>query len=104
MCSKDHILKLDETEQKLCEPYLDVQTFLNYVALDDFTQFCLGYALTARDFADGTLGLAWVAKTSGSIGGICERRFGASPVRLRHGSKFLNIFQANGAGLQQESQ
>jgi disintegrin and metalloproteinase domain-containing protein 10 len=67
-------MKLDDAEQKLCEPYLDVQTFLNYVALDDFTQFCLGYALTARDFADGTLGLAWVAKTSGSIGGICERR------------------------------
>jgi disintegrin and metalloproteinase domain-containing protein 10 len=53
---------------------LDVSTFLNYVSLDNFTDYCLSYTFTARDFADGTLGLAWVAKLTGSVGGVCERR------------------------------
>ena len=65
---------LTAEEQKLCEPYLDVSTFLNYVSLDNFTDYCLSYTFTARDFTDGTLGLAWVAKLTGSVGGVCERR------------------------------
>ena len=65
---------LSEEEAKLCEPYLDVSTFLNYVSLDNFTDYCLSYTFTARDFTDGTLGLAWVAKLAGSVGGVCERR------------------------------
>jgi disintegrin and metalloproteinase domain-containing protein 10 len=65
---------LTAEELKLCEPYLDVSTFLNYVSLDNFTDYCLAYTFTARDFTDGTLGLAWVAKLSGSVGGVCEKR------------------------------
>lgn len=53
---------------------MDVSTFLNYVSLDNFTDYCLAYTFTARDFTDGTLGLAWVAKLSGSVGGVCEKR------------------------------
>jgi disintegrin and metalloproteinase domain-containing protein 10 len=53
---------------------LDVSTFLNYVSMDNFTDYCLSYTFTARDFTDGTLGLAWVAKLAGSVGGVCERR------------------------------
>lgn len=41
--------------------------------MDDYKDYCLSYTFTARDFADGTLGLAWVAKSSGSVGGICEK-------------------------------
>jgi len=74
LCNREKVAFLSEAEQKLCEPYLDVQTFLSYVSLDNYTDFCLAYTFTARDFADGTLGLAWVAKPSGSIGGVCERR------------------------------
>lgn len=65
---------LSNEELKLCEPYLDVSTFLNYVSLDNYTDYCLAYTFTARDFTDGTLGLAWVAKLTGSVGGVCERR------------------------------
>jgi len=65
---------LSEKEAKLCEPYLDVSTFLNYVSLDNFTEYCLSYTFTARDFIDVTLGLAWVAKLASSVGGVCERR------------------------------
>jgi disintegrin and metalloproteinase domain-containing protein 10 len=33
----------------------------------------LAYIFTYRDFSGGTLGLAWVASTSGASGGICEK-------------------------------
>lgn len=66
--------KLNEDEMRLCEPYLDVSTFLNYASLDNYADYCLAYTFTARDFADGTLGLAWVAKLAGSAGGVCEKR------------------------------
>ena len=65
---------MSKADSLLCEPYLDVQTYLNYVSVEDYGQYCLGYAFTARDFADGTLGLAWVAKPSTSVGGVCEKR------------------------------
>ncbi len=65
---------LTEEELKLCVPFLDVSAFLNYVSLDNFDDYCLSYTFTARDFTDGTLGLAWVAKLTGSVGGVCERR------------------------------
>ena len=57
---------LSAADKLLCEPYLDVQTFLGYHSKDDYKEFCLAYAFAARDFADGTLGLAWVAKPSGT--------------------------------------
>ena len=65
---------LSNEELALCEPYLDVSTFLNHVSKDNFNGYCLAFTFTARDFADGTLGLAWVAKLTGSLGGVCERR------------------------------
>lgn len=65
---------LTDEEMKLCVPFLDVSAFLNYVSLDNFDDYCLSYTFTARDFTDGTLGLAWVAKLTGSVGGVCERR------------------------------
>ena len=66
--------QMSEEEQRLCEPYLDVSTFLDYVSMDNYSEYCLAYTFSARDFADGTLGLAWVAKLSSSVGGVCERR------------------------------
>lgn len=63
---------LTNNEKKLCENYLDAITFLNYVSLDNFDEYCLSFTFTSRDFSDGTLGLAWLASTSGS-GGICEK-------------------------------
>jgi disintegrin and metalloproteinase domain-containing protein 10 len=91
MCTKENIVRLSEPDQKLCEQYLDVQTFLGYVALDDFTNYCLGYTFTARDFADGTLGLAWVAKPSGNVGGICERRQSVSGVQKSFNSGIVTL-------------
>ena len=88
MCNKNKT-SLSSADQNLCEQYLgmnsfwkiflttksfneiffdlDVQSFLNYMSLDNYTNFCLAYGFTARDFADGTLGLAWVAKPAGYV-------------------------------------
>ncbi len=58
-------------EQLLCQNYLDPTTFLNYISQDDFSNYCEGMVFTARDFGDGTLGLAWLASPTAS-GGACE--------------------------------
>lgn len=65
---------LTSPENKICENFLDAITFLNYVSLDNFDDYCLSYTFTSRDFADGTLGLAWLASTDGTVGGICQKR------------------------------
>ncbi|RNA27853.1 disintegrin and metallo ase domain-containing 10 isoform X1 [Brachionus plicatilis] len=65
---------LGSPENKICENYLDAITLLNHVSLNNFDQYCLSYTFTSRDFADGTLGLAWLASADGTIGGICQKR------------------------------
>lgn len=56
-----------------CHPNLDVSNFLNLNSQFNHNDFCLAYIFTYRDFSGGTLGLAWVASTSGASGGICEK-------------------------------
>lgn len=78
--------KLSAAEKNICTNYLDVTTYLNYVSLDDYSNYCLGFAFSARDFADGSLGLAWVASTSPTAaGGICQK-----PVTIQGQLKSLN--------------
>ncbi|CAG0883895.1 unnamed protein product [Darwinula stevensoni] len=58
-----------------CNPSVDVTSFLTQFSQDNHDAFCLAIMLTFRDFADGTLGLAWVASPNrGNKGGVCERR------------------------------
>ena len=53
---------------------LGVETFLELHAQTNADEFCLSYRFTARDFADGVLGLAYIGtSTPGSVGGICEK-------------------------------
>lgn len=56
-----------------CHPNIDVSNFLNLNSQFNHNDFCLAYIFTYRDFSGGTLGLAWVASTSGASGGICEK-------------------------------
>lgn len=58
---------------QFCSNVLDVSSFLNLNSLFNHNDFCLAYIFTYRDFSGGTLGLAWVASTSGASGGICEK-------------------------------
>lgn len=56
-----------------CQPNIDVSNFLNLNSQFNHNDFCLAYIFTYRDFTGGTLGLAWVASTTGASGGICEK-------------------------------
>ena len=65
---------------------ISVNDFLDLWSQEDHTNFCLALLFTNRDFADGVLGLAWVAQPpGGNRGGICEGR-----VRLNVGERSLN--------------
>jgi len=65
---------------------IDVEDYLDLWSQIDHQQFCLALLLTYRDFANGVLGLAWVAQApGGNRGGICENR-----VTLNVGPRFLN--------------
>ncbi|KAK3597917.1 hypothetical protein CHS0354_042258 [Potamilus streckersoni] len=56
-----------------CDDNLDVSNFLNLLSLENHNAFCLAYVFTYRDFAQGTLGLAWVGAPSQASGGVCEK-------------------------------
>lgn len=52
---------------QFCSPNIDVSNFLNLNSQFNHNDFCLAYIFTYRDFSGGTLGLAWVASTSGIL-------------------------------------
>ncbi|XP_076081145.1 disintegrin and metalloproteinase domain-containing protein 10-like [Mytilus galloprovincialis] len=58
---------------KFCENNTDVVNFLNLHSQSDHSAFCLAYTFTYRDFLHGSLGLAWMAYTGQTSGGICEK-------------------------------
>lgn len=60
-------------------------TFLNSLSSDDYTNYCLTFAFTARDFSDGTYGLAFLASTNGFAGGACQK-----PVTINGQQQSLN--------------
>jgi len=53
---------------------IGVEAYLDLHSQADYSDFCLSYRFTARDFDGGVLGLAYIGKlpNSGSVGGICE--------------------------------
>lgn len=86
---------LSENEKKICENYLDAATYLNYASLDDYSNYCLSYIFTARDFSDGTLGLAWVASNTGSVGGFCEKQVNVQGVKKSLNNGMVTIINYN---------
>ena len=63
-----------EPQQNFDQDNIGVETFLERHSLLNYDEFCLSYRFTARDFADGVLGLAYIGTASaGSVGGVCER-------------------------------
>ena len=43
------------------------------ISAEDYSNYCTAFTFTSRDYADGTLGLAWLATNTGSVGGFCEK-------------------------------
>ena len=54
--------------------FLGVEAFLNAHSMADYSDYCLAYRFTHRDFEAGVVGLAYVAAQppSNNAGGICE--------------------------------
>lgn len=51
------------SDHMFCNSNLDVSNFLNLHSFTNHDNYCLAYVFTYRDFADGTLGLAWIAQS-----------------------------------------
>ncbi|CAF5133166.1 unnamed protein product, partial [Rotaria sp. Silwood1] len=51
---------LSLSETNICRPYIDSNILLTWHSAENFDEYCLAYIFTARDFGDGTLGLAWM--------------------------------------------
>jgi len=65
---------LSLSETNICRSFLDSNVLLTWHSAENFADYCLAYIFAARDFGDGTLGLAWMGSTaSNSRGGICEK-------------------------------
>lgn len=78
-------------ENPFCAENIDVTNYLNLHSYTPHNDFCLAYVFTYRDFAGGTLGLAWVAEPSGS-GGVCEKHR-----LMREGSN--NVYKSLNTGV-----
>ncbi|KAI3387168.1 hypothetical protein SNEBB_008186 [Seison nebaliae] len=67
--------KIWNWERRFCYNNLDVSAYLNHLStIPTDTDYCLIYSFTMRDFADGTLGLAWVGSTNNQAGGVCDKK------------------------------
>lgn len=52
--------------------FLGVQAFLDLHSRGDFSQFCLSYRFTNRDFDNGVVGLAYIGRPLGdNTAGVC---------------------------------
>ncbi|CAF1419948.1 unnamed protein product [Rotaria magnacalcarata] len=62
------------SETNICRSFLDSNVLLTWHSVENFDEYCLSYLFTARDFGDGTLGLAWMGSIlPNNRGGICEK-------------------------------
>lgn len=72
---------LNEDPSDLRGDFIGVESFLQRHSNIGHSDFCLAYLFTNRDFANGVLGLAYVAQ-SRAIGGICSSSLNTGIVTL----------------------
>ncbi len=86
LIARVEILNRNDPSYNFGTPTIAVNEYLDRWSQINHEEFCLALLFTYRDFANGVLGLAWVAQaTGGNSGGICEDR-----VTLNVGPRFLN--------------
>ena len=59
-------------DSRIPDEFIGVGALLQEFSKADFNDYCLSYLFTFRDFADGVLGLAFVADVGGR-GGVCDK-------------------------------
>ncbi|XP_029683611.1 disintegrin and metalloproteinase domain-containing protein 10 isoform X5 [Takifugu rubripes] len=72
------VMTEEDKNDRLSALYIGPEKLLSLFSESDWSQFCLSYLLTDRDYS-GVLGLAWEGK-AGNWGGICSK-----PTALRNG-------------------
>ncbi|XP_022109880.1 disintegrin and metalloproteinase domain-containing protein 10-like [Acanthaster planci] len=72
---------------------LGVEKYLDYASNGDLSAYCLAYTFTNRDFANGVLGLAWIATdVAGSTGGLCAPKLSSRDTTLNTGIVTINNY------------
>jgi len=61
------------TENRYCRQ-LDAANLLELHSEANHEAVCLSYVFTCRDFENGVLGLAWLARPTVNVAGVCARR------------------------------
>ncbi|XP_041458780.1 disintegrin and metalloproteinase domain-containing protein 10-like [Lytechinus variegatus] len=75
--------------------YIGVEKFLDLASTGNFNAYCLAYTFANRDFANGVLGLAWIASSSRlSNGGICDKQ-ASNGQTLNTGIVTTNNYESN---------
>ncbi|XP_030856416.1 disintegrin and metalloproteinase domain-containing protein 10 [Strongylocentrotus purpuratus] len=75
--------------------YIGVEKFLDLASTGNFNEYCLAYTFANRDFANGVLGLAWIASiTRRSNGGLCDKQT-SNGQTLNTGIVTTNNYEAN---------
>ncbi|KAL3874041.1 hypothetical protein ACJMK2_037105 [Sinanodonta woodiana] len=76
----------------MADESIDVNKYLNKFSEYDFTDVCLSFAFTYRNF-QGILGLAWVASSNayGNVGGICQQKVTIQGVRYSLNSGVITL-------------
>ncbi len=86
LVARVEVLELGSPGYRFGSNSISVNDYLDLWSQINHDEFCLSLLFTYRDFADGVLGLAWVAQApGGNRGGICEDR-----VTLNIGPRHLN--------------
>lgn len=81
-----------------CSDGIDASYLLHLTSKENNDDFCLAYTWTYRDFADGILGLAWIARPQLGQGGICEKN--RPSVDLKPGTtEFKQFFLSLNTGI-----
>ncbi|XP_064471108.1 disintegrin and metalloproteinase domain-containing protein 10-like [Ornithodoros turicata] len=57
-----------------CSNAIDAGRMLHLLSLINHDDFCLSYEWSYREYSDGVLGLAWIARPQFGSGGICEKQ------------------------------
>lgn len=82
---------LSQNDAYLCgiKNFVSSAKFLSTISFENFSDYCLSYTFTARDFGDGTIGSAWMAKLYG-YGGVCSRHQYINGVKQSLNSGFVS--------------
>ncbi|XP_071788562.1 disintegrin and metalloproteinase domain-containing protein 10-like isoform X2 [Asterias amurensis] len=75
------------------DDFIGVEKYLDLASIGNLEEYCLAYTFTNRDFANGVLGLAWIAtEFTSSTGGLCSPKLNSRDSTLNTGIVTVNNY------------